>query len=69
MDNVGYIGPLMDRGLDALSNDMHLKIDLFAVSVASVREFWMGVDSWVEEVVTDLEDNIFQLLFCDLCMV
>ena len=59
----------MDRGLDALSNDMHLKSDLFAVSVASVRDFLMGVDSWVDEVVTYFEDNIFQFLFCDLCMV
>ena len=66
---VGCIGPLTDHDIDALSIDMHVKSGLFAVYIVSGSEFLMGMASWVEEVVTDLEENIRLLLFRDLGMV
>ena len=57
---------MTDRDINALINDMHAKSGSFAVSIASVSKFLMGTDSWFEEAVTYLEDNIHQLIFRDL---
>ena len=58
MDNIGYIVLLTDHYLDALRNDIHFNSALFASSIFSVSKFITGVASWVEEVVTDLEENL-----------
>ena len=48
---------------------MHANSGLFAVYIDSVGKFLMGLAYWVEEFVTDLEQNIRQLLFRGLDMV
>ena len=58
MDNIGYIVLLTYHYLDALRNDIHFNSALFASSIFSVSKFITGVASWVEEVVTDLEENL-----------
>ena len=55
MDKIDCIGPLTDHELDTLSNNIHVKNVLFSVYIASVREFLMRMDYWVDKVVTYLE--------------
>ena len=69
MDDIGCICALADHKLGAVKHNMNFKSGLFAISITSVRKFWMGMDSWVEYIVTYLKDNLFQLLFRDLDMV
>ena len=54
MENIVCIGPLNDQKLDALKNDMNAKSISFDVYINNFREFLLGMDSWVEEVVTEL---------------
>ena len=54
MGDIGYIVPLTDHKLDTISNYMHVNSGLFGFSISSASDFLMGVDSWVEEVVTYL---------------
>ena len=69
IDKIGCIGPLAVHKLDVLINVMHVKSGEFSVSMTSVSKLLMGMYSCVGEIATYLEENLCQLIFCDIGMV
>ena len=58
IDKIGCIGPLAVQKLDVLINFMYVKSVGFYVSKTSVRMLLLGMYSCVEEIATDLEENL-----------
>ena len=58
IDKIGCIGPLAVHKLDVLINVMHVKSSEFSVSMTRVSKLLMGMYSCVEEIATDLEENL-----------
>lgn len=69
MTDIGGAGPLTEAHLPELPDDEYVKVRVFVVSHANVLDFVLGLASWIEDIVDELEGQVRLSLIIDICTV
>jgi hypothetical protein len=68
VDEIGAVGPLSDNAIAELDPALHAFSGRYAVSLEEVREFLIGLASWVETIVDEAGEDERHDLLLDIGM-